>query len=114
MMGTHQMSEKQVLDAVIAEAIRVVFEEYVDEHGLDAISEIFSKGYRVEVGDLLPSSAYAERLERIPDAWKLAFEVNAGENEAIRASCVEFVLAGLYCTDRISRSQRHGKIEYEI
>ena len=114
MMGTHQMSEKQVLDAVIAEAIRVVFEEYVDEHGLGAISEIFSKGYRVEVGDLLPSSAYAERLERIPDAWKLAFEVNAGENEAIRASCVEFVLAGLYCTDRISRSQRHGKIEYEI
>lgn len=114
MMGTHQMSEKQVLDAVVAEAIRTVFEEYVDQHGLEAISEIFSKGFRVEVGDLLPSSTYADRLKRVPDAWELAFEVNAAENEAIRASCVEFVLAGLYSTDRISRSQRHGKIEYEI
>ena len=29
-------------------------------------------------------------------------------------SCVEFVLAGLYATDRISRAQQHGRIVYEI
>lgn len=114
MMGTHQISERQVLDTVVAEAIRVVFEEYVDQHGLESISEVFSKGVRVEVGDLLPSSVYADRLKNVPDAWNLAFEVNAGESNAIRASCVEFVLAGLFCSERISRSQRHGKIEYEI
>ncbi len=34
LMGTHQMSERQVLDAVIAEAIKIVFDEYVEEHGL--------------------------------------------------------------------------------
>ena len=68
----------------------------------------------VEVGDLLPSSHYAERLKRVPKAWDKAFEVNASENEAVRASCVEFVLAGLYATDRISRSQKHGRITYEI
>ncbi len=114
MMGTHQMSEKQVLDTVVAEAIKVVFEEYVDQHGLEAISEVFSKGVRIEVGDQLPSSHYAERLKQVPKAWELAFEVNASESEAVRASCVEFVLAGLYCSERISRSQRHGKIEYEV
>jgi magnesium chelatase subunit I len=32
----------------------------------------------------------------------------------MRASCVEFVLAGLYASDRISRSQQHGRIVYEI
>ena len=114
LMGTHQMSEKQVLDAVIAGAIEVVFAEYVQQHGLDDIAEIFRSGVRVEVGDLLPSSQYAERLQNVPPAWDLAFEVNASQNEAVRASCVEFVLAGLYSLDRISRSQRHGKIEYEI
>jgi magnesium chelatase subunit I len=31
----------------------------------------------------------------------------------VRASCIEFVLAGLYATDQISRSQRHGRIVYE-
>src|SRR3954465_12516048 len=34
LMGSHQMSERQVLDAVAAEAIKTVFEEYVDRHGL--------------------------------------------------------------------------------
>jgi len=27
---------------------------------------------------------------------------------------VEFVLAGLYSADKISRSQRHGRIVYEV
>jgi magnesium chelatase subunit I len=114
MMGSQQMTEKQVLEAVIAEAIRTVFEEYVEKAGLDEIAGVFSKGVKIEVGDLLPSSHYAERLKRLPRAWEKAFEVNPSENEAVRASCVEFVLAGLYSTDRISRSQKHGRITYEI
>lgn len=114
MMGAHQMSESQVLETIISEAIRVLFEEYVDRHGLEEIAEIFSKGVKIEVGDMLPSSAYAERLQRIPKAWDKAFELNVSQSEAIRASCVEFVLAGLYATDRISRHSRHGKISYKF
>ena len=114
MMGSHQMTERQILDAVVAEAIQTVFEEYVDKHGLAEIGEIFSKGVKIEVGDLLPSSAYARLLKRVPPVWDKAFEVNASEDPAMRASCVEFVLAGLYATDRISRSQHHGRITYEF
>lgn len=113
LMGSHQMSEKQVLDSLIAQAVKNVFEQYVEEYGLGEIADIFSKGVRVEVGDLLPSSQYAHRLRHVPPIWNKAFEVNAAESEAIRASCVEFVLAGLYASDRISRNQKHGKIEYE-
>jgi magnesium chelatase subunit I len=114
MMGAHQMSEKQVLEAIQAEAIKIVFEEYVDRHGLEEIVEVFGKGVKIEVGDMLPSRQYAERLKRVPRAWEKAFEVNPSENEAVRASCIEFVLAGLYASDRISRSQKHGRITYEI
>ncbi len=114
LMGSSQMSEAQVIDAIVAEAIQEVFEEYVDDHSLAEIAEIFGKGVKIEVGDMLPSSAYAERLQRVPPAWDKAFEVNAADDEAVRASCVEFVLAGLYVTDRISRSQHHGRIEYEV
>ena len=35
---------------------------------------------------------------------------NNAADPAMRASCVEFVLAGLYATDRISRAQRHGRM----
>jgi magnesium chelatase subunit I len=113
MMGSHQMSERQVLDAVLAEAIATVFKEYVDKHGLSEIAEIFSRGVKIEVGDMLPSSHYAALIQRVPPVWEKAFEVNASDNEAVRASCVEFVLAGLYATDQISRSQQRGRIVYE-
>ena len=109
MMSSHQMTERQVLDAVLAEAIRNVFEEYVDRHGLSEVAEIFSRGVKIEVGDLLPSASYADRLKRVPPAWEKAFEVNASSDAAVRASCVEFVLAGLYATDRISRASNTGK-----
>ena len=114
MMGSHQMSERQVIEAIQAEAIKTVFEEYVDRHGLDEIVDVFGKGVKIEVGDMLPSKHYAERLRRVPRAWDKAFEVNPSENEAVRASCMEFVLAGLYASDQISRSQKHGRITYEI
>jgi magnesium chelatase subunit I len=114
LMGTHQMGENQVLEAIVAEAIRKVFDEYVERHGLDEIAEIFSRGVKIEVGDMLPSKAYAERLRRVPPVWDKAFEVNASKDEAVRASCVEFVLAGLYAHDRISRGQKHGRIVYEL
>jgi magnesium chelatase subunit I len=113
MMGSHQMTERQVLDAVLADAIATVFKEYVDKHGLAEIAEIFSRGVKIEVGDMLPSSHYAALIKRVPPVWDKAFEVNASENEAVRASCVEFVLAGLYATDQISRSQQRGRIVYE-
>ncbi len=114
LMSSHQMSERQVLDAVIAESIKTIFEEYVEQHGLEAISQIFSKGVKIEVGDMLPSAQYETLLKRVPPVWDKAFEVNAAQSAAIRASCVEFVLAGLYATDRISRAQRHGVVTYEV
>jgi magnesium chelatase subunit I len=114
LMGSHQMSEKQVIEAIQAEAVRVVFEEFVDQHGLEEIVDVFSKGVKIEVGDMLPSKAYGDRLKRVPKAWEKAFEVNASENEAVRASCMEFVLAGLYASDRISRSTKHGRMVYEV
>jgi magnesium chelatase subunit I len=114
MMASHQMTERQVLDSVTAEAIKEVFEEYVDQLGLESIGQVFAEGVRIEVGDMLPSSAYAERLERVPAAWEKAFEVNAAADPAVRASCVEFVLAGLHAGDFISRSERQGRIVYEL
>ena len=114
LMGSHQMSERQVLDAVLSEAIGIVFQEYVDKHGLEAIGEIFGKGVKVEVGDALPSSQYADRLKRVPPVWDKAFEVNASTDDAMRASCVEFVLAGLHSLDQVSRAQAHGQVTYTV
>lgn len=114
LMSSHQMSERQVLDSVMAEAIKNIFQEYVEQHGLEEISQIFSKGVKIEVGDMLPSEHYESLLQRVPPVWDKAFELNASDSAAVRASCVEFVLAGLHATDRISRAQKHGVVTYEV
>jgi magnesium chelatase subunit I len=114
LMGSHQMGEAQAIEAIVAEAIGNVFGEYVDAHGLGEIAEVFAKGTRVEVGDMLPSAHYERATAGVPAAWSKAFEVNASENAAVRASCVEFVLAGLWATERISRSEKHGRVSFEV
>ncbi|MBM4023195.1 MAG: magnesium chelatase [Planctomycetes bacterium] len=113
LMGSHQMSERQVLDAVIAAAIATVFEEYVEAHGLDQIAKVFGEGVKVEVGDMVPSTAYEAIVADVPAIWERAFEVNAARDPAVRASCIEFVLAGLYATERISRIESHGRTVYD-
>jgi magnesium chelatase subunit I len=114
LMGTHQMGERQVIEAIVAEAVGTVFKEYVDQHGLDDIAEAFRKGVRIEVGELVPSEQYAERVRAVPEAWDKAFEVNASGDPAVRASCVEFVLAGLWAGDQVSRVVKHGRTSYEF
>jgi len=114
MMNSHQMGEQQVIEAVQVAAIRQVFGEYADTHGFEEIADVFGKGVTIEVGDMLPSSAYAERLKRVPPAWEKAFEINPSDDPAVRASCVEFVLAGLHANEKISRSVRHGRISYDM
>ncbi len=113
LMGSHQMNERQVLDGIVAEAIAVVFDEYVTRHGLDEIAKIFGKGVKIEVGDMIPSEQYAGRVARVPPIWEKAFEVKASGDPAVRASCIEFVLAGLYAKDMISRSQQNGITTFE-
>ncbi len=113
LMSSHQMTEQQVIESVQVAAVRKVFDEYCDEHGIEEISSLFGKGVSIEVGDMLASADYAERLKRVPPAWEKAFEVNSSSDPAMRASCVEFVLAGLYAHEKISRSARHGRTSYE-
>ena len=113
LMGSHQMNERQVLDAVVAQAIATVFEEYVEAHGLDEIGKVFAEGVKIEVGDMVPSVDYEAKLTDVPAVWERAFEVNAARDPAVRASCIEFVLAGLYATERISRIQSHGRTVYD-
>ena len=107
------MNERQVLDAVVAEAITTVFEEYVEEHGLDEIAKVFGQGVKIEVGDMVPSTVYEQLVAEVPAVWEKAFEVNAARDPAVRASCIEFILAGLYATERISRLQSHGRTVYD-
>ena len=113
LMGSHQMTEQQVLEGIMADAIATVFTEYVEQHGIDEIAEAFQDGIKIEVGDAVPSRAYEAIVSEIPAVWDKAFEVNPSSDPAVRAACIEFVLAGLHATERISRLELHGRTLYD-
>ena len=98
MMGSHQMTERQVLDAILAEAIRDVFDEYVDRHGLDEIAEIFSQGRE----DRGRRHAAVRALRRAAEARA------AGLGEGLRGERLERPgRAGLVRRVRAGRPVRH-------
>ncbi len=100
MMSSHQMSERQVLDAIVAEAIKDVFEEYVERHGLDEIGEIFRAG--------------REDRGRRPAAFEpicpAAQARPAGVGQGVRGQCLgRRGGAGLVRRVRAGRALRHGQ-----
>ena len=99
LMSSHQMTERQVLDAILAEAIRDVFGEYVDRHGLDEIAEIFSQGRE----DRSRRHAPVEPLRRAPEARA------AGLGESLRSERLERRgRAGVVRRIRAGRPVCHG------
>ncbi len=80
LMSSHQLSERQVLDAVIAEAIKTVSSSTSIGTGSTRSRRFSAKGVKIEVGDQLPSEAYLTRLEHVPPPLGKAFEVNASSH----------------------------------
>ena len=113
MMGSHQMSERQVLDAIVAEAVRSVFEQYVDRHGLEHIAKIFSDGVKIEVGDMLPSTAYARALAARAAGLGQGLRGERGGRSG-GARLVRRVRAGRPVRHGPHLAQSRGRIVYEI
>jgi len=104
MMGSHQMSERQVIEAIQADAIKTVFEEYVDRHGLAEIVDVFGKGRQ----DRGRRTAAVEAVRTngcgaCPRAWRRRSRSTPARMSG--AGLVHgFVLAGCTPSDQISRS----------
>ncbi len=114
MMGSHQMSERQVLDAILADAIKTVFARICRTQRAGGNRPHLFRGREDRSRRHAPVEPLCRPAQACPPLWDKAFEVNASGDPAVRASCVEFVLAGLYAMDKISRAQRHGQITYEV
>lgn len=96
-------SESEILDNLVRRAVLGVFEETCGECDLDAVVRAFEDGWKVEVGDDLPSSEYAEGVDQIPGLRKAVEGLGCGGGPARIAAAVEFVLEGLHLSNRLNR-----------
>jgi magnesium chelatase subunit I len=109
--GAEQAPE-QVVDKLLRRAIKVVFDEHFPAGSLDAVVEAFADGWKVEVGDQLPSPEYAEGLDNIGGLRQAIEKLGEAESPARIASAVEFILEGMHLSNLLNKEVEGRRVLY--
>ncbi len=101
--------DEQVVERIIGEAVRTVFQRSVDPAKLDMLLLAFDNGLTVETSDQADSFSYIHQISAVDDMKDVVGALVDGSSPPELASAVEFVLEGLHQTRKLSRrSAREG------
>ncbi len=101
--------DEQVVERIIGEAVRTVFQRSVDPAKLDMLLLAFDNGLTVETSDQADSFSYIHQISAVDDMKDVVGALVDGTSPPELASAVEFVLEGLHQTRKLSRrSAREG------
>ncbi|MCP4007074.1 MAG: magnesium chelatase [bacterium] len=109
--GTEK-SEAEIIDALTRRALKVVFDELLEDKDLEPVVRAFNEGWKVEVGDRMPSKEYAEGVDQIPGLRPLLEKLGEVSSPARVASGVEFILEGLHLSNQLNREVQDQRILY--
>lgn len=107
------LSEYQVIGRIIEKAISHVFEERFQKKKLDETVKDIKGEKNVQISDTMPSKEYKNIISQIPQLWEPVYELGGESSDAMRASCVEFVLEGLHLMQKLSRKKIGEIIAYK-
>ena len=92
-----------MVEKLLLRAVKVVFDERIGADALNEVAEAFGEGWKVEVGDLLPSSEYVEGLDNIGGLRAAIEKLGDGTTPARIASSVEFILEGMHLSNLLNK-----------
>jgi magnesium chelatase subunit I len=114
--------EDKVIEKLLGEAVKNVFESHLDPKHLRPIVEWFEGGKTFVTGDQVASADYVQRLKDVPllkkevthflqrpDLAALAPEAEP----ALLASVAEFILEGLHVENRLNKNAKGKEIVYK-
>ena len=104
--------EEQIIEKLIQGALVAVFNRNLNVVDLEDIVTQFKAGQSVEVSDLLPSKEYVKMVKKIDGLDRAVAKLKPGENPAVIASAVEFVLEGLHLNKRLNKNTVGGRTQY--
>lgn len=113
-LGDDDSSEDKLVQSLVGEAVKTVFNRVADAGDFEQISENFQKNVTFPGGDEIPAKEYVANMQVLKGLPKLAGNLakELGLNpsdDADLASAGEFVLEGLYVNNRLSKFNRNGK-----
>jgi magnesium chelatase subunit I len=119
-MTEDEGQEDRVIDKLIGEAVKNVFESYFSVKQFRPLVEWFEAGHAVVTGDRIPSREYARHVAEAPLLKKEAqqFLAKAAADApdqagtALLASAAELILEGLHVSNRLNKSQKEGQVVF--
>ncbi len=104
--------EDKILERLIQNAVKSVFDRYVDMNLMETTALEFSEGQYVTTGESLPASEYDQLIKKIDGLGDAVASIVSSGNEIINASAVEFVLEGLHLNELLNKDQVAGRSTY--
>jgi magnesium chelatase subunit I len=105
--------EGRLIEDLLKKACLNVFNRAFTVREFDPLIQKFEEGLVVETGTAIPSFVYVEKLRGVEGLEPALRKFQVGENEALFASVVEFVLEGLHLNRRLNRDKVEGRTRYK-
>jgi magnesium chelatase subunit I len=104
--------EDQIIEKLIQGAVVAVFNRHYNVVDLEDLVGQFKAGLSVEVSDTLPSKDYVKLVKQVEGLDRAVAKLEPGENLAVIASGVEFILEGLHLNKRLNKDKVGGRTQY--
>ncbi len=104
--------EEQIVEKLIQGAVLTAFNRHFNVVDLEDVVAKFKAGVSVEVSDMQPSKEYVRVVKQVDGLDRAVAKLEPGENLAMIASAVEFILEGLHLNKRLNKDKVGGKAQY--
>ena len=104
--------DDQIIEKLIQGAVAAVFNRRFNIAELEEIVGHFKTGLSAEVGETVPSAAYADLVTSIEGLRSAVQPLDIGEEPALLAAAIEFLLEGLHLNKRLNKDQIGARIQY--
>ncbi len=120
-MSEDDGQEDKVIDRLLGEAVKNIFDQHLDINQFRSVIEFFENGKSIEVGDQVPSAEYIERAAAVPGFKKLLLQsaqklapdlTDSACRDPLLASVAEFVLESLHVHNKLNKNEKAGKTMY--
>jgi magnesium chelatase subunit I len=104
--------EEQIIEKLIQGAVVAVFNRYFNVVDLEDVVTRFKAGLSADVSDTMSSKKYVDLMRNIDGLNRAVAKLDTGENSALMASAIEFILEGLHLNKRLNKDRVGGKVQY--
>jgi magnesium chelatase subunit I len=102
-----------VLEKIVKTACNNVFRRHFSVQEFTDLVQRFDRGgFTVEIGDMLPASAYSQALHELPGIDRARQKLGEADSDTSRVAVLEFVLEGLHLGKRLNKTALEGSAVY--